>query len=368
MPPAKDVATVVVGEAVLIGPADRIASLAENKSAGADSKLLTKLRAATSDHGVIVSIPKQSREILGVFLLNNPNPNAAKEILPMLTGFDSLLLTLDEGQKKLHADVEFENAPIAKQFHQFLTEGARFDASLPKQYLPRTDETKVRWDLEGISQIRQVVQGTGAIRMAREQAKSMQSMNNMKQIGLAFHNFESAYQTLPPQSLASGDGKKLLSWRVMILPFIEQQALYEQFHLDEPWDSPHNRTLIDKMPQIYVTPGPEVGKTVYQTLLTPNSLFGRQGKPARFPDITDGTSNTIWLAEVDVADAVIWTKPDDYPVANEESLKKLYKQRDIVPFGFVDGSVRQIPKSLTFDTLTKLLSINGGEVVEAPQP
>lgn len=368
MPPTKDIVTWIVGEAVLIGPADRVTALAENKSASADAKLLTKLRAATSDHGVILSIPKPSREMLGVFLLNNPNPNAAKEILPMLTGFDSMQLTLDEGRKKLHADVEFETAAIANRFHQLVIEGARFDASLPNQYLPRAEEASVRWDLEGISQIGQVVQATGAIRVAREQAKAMQSMNNMKQIALAFHNFESAYQTLPPQYLASKDGKKLLSWRVMILPFIEQSELYNQFHLDEPWDSPHNRTLIDKMPQFYVTPGPEVGKTVYQTLLTPNSIFGRQGKPARFQDITDGTSNTIWLTEVDVADAVVWTKPDDYAVDNEESVKKLYKQRDAVPFGYIDGSVRTIPKALTFDTLKKLLSINGGEVVEAPQP
>jgi len=72
--------------------------------------------------------------------------------------------------------------------------------------------------------------------------------------------------------------------------------------------------------------------------------------------------------EVDVADSLEWTRPDDYQIKDEESLMKIYKQRDAVPFGFVDGSIRTIPKSLTFDTLKKLLSINGGEVVEAPTP
>lgn len=367
-PTADGVAKVISGEAVLIGPAERISALAEDKSAKADSKLLSKLRESTSDHGMILSIPKRSREMLSVFLLNNPNPEKAKEYLPMLTGFDSLQVTFGEPRKTLHAEIEFETANVAKQFHQMMMDSAKFDASLPKQYQPRAEETAVKWDLEGLSQIGQVVQATGGIRIAREQAKAMQSMNNMKQLALALHNFYSAFDTFPPQSLTSKDGKKLLSWRVLILPFIEQQALYDQFHLDEPWDSPHNRTLIDKIPQIFVTPGPEVGKTTYQTLLTPDSTFGRPGKPVKFPDITDGTSGTIWMVEVDVADAIEWTKPEDYQVTDKGSLERIYKQRDAVPFGYVDGSVRTIPKSLTFDTLKKLLSINGGEVIEAPNP
>ena len=368
LPTVDGVAKVVLGDAVLIGPPERIAALSENKSATADPKLLSKLKESTSDHGMILSIPKKSREMLSVFLLNNPNPDEAKEYLPMLTGFDSLHVTFDETRKALHSEIEFETAPVAEKFHKMLINIAKFDASLPKQYQPRADETAVRWDLESVSQIGQVLQATGGIRLAREQAKAMQSMNNMKQIALALHNFYSAFDTFPPQSLTSKDGKKLLSWRVLILPFIEQQALYEQFHLDEPWDSPHNRTLIDKMPQIFLTPGPDVGKTTYQALLTPNSTFGRPGKPVKFPDITDGTSGTIWMVEVDVADALEWTRPDDYQIKDEESLMKIYKQRDAVPFGFVDGSIRTIPKSLTFDTLKKLLSINGGEVVEAPTP
>ena len=82
--------------------------------------------------------------------------------------------------------------------------------------------------------------------LSRQRA-DRQSTNNLKQIGLALHNFRSANDHFPAD-IRGKDGKPLLSWRVAILPFIEQQALFNEFHLDEPWDSTHNKTLIEHMP------------------------------------------------------------------------------------------------------------------------
>ncbi len=79
-------------------------------------------------------------------------------------------------------------------------------------------------------------------------------MNNLKYIGLAMHNYLDANSHFPPAASVDKAGKPLLSWRVMILPYIDQDQLYKQFHLDEPWDSEHNKKLIDKMPQIYASP------------------------------------------------------------------------------------------------------------------
>src|ERR1700721_4145755 len=78
----------------------------------------------------------------------------------------------------------------------------------------------------------------------------MTSSNNLKQIVLAFHNYYSTYNILPSDVLDT-DGKPLLSWRVAILPFVEEQALWMQFKMDEPWDSPNNKKLIEKMPKLY---------------------------------------------------------------------------------------------------------------------
>src|SRR5262249_25492118 len=116
-----------------------------------------------------------------------------------------------------------------------------------------------------------------AVMRVRESAARMQDANNLKQIGLAFHNM--AGQTGPlPQSAAfrSPDGKPLLSWRVAILPYIEQEALYRQFRLDEPWDSPHNRRFVSVMPKVYQFPGQPPdgsGRTHYQVFVGPGTLF-----------------------------------------------------------------------------------------------
>ena len=107
----------------------------------------------------------------------------------------------------------------------------------------------------------------------REAARRSQSMNNMKNIMLALLNYESARKAFPAHANYSADGKPFLSWRVHVLPFnLEQQALYDQFHLDEPWDSEHNKTLIARMPEFYLDPSsgrlPAEGRT---------ALLGREG-------------------------------------------------------------------------------------------
>src|SRR5262245_36590716 len=83
-----------------------------------------------------------------------------------------------------------------------------------------------------------------AIKGARGSAQRIQCANNLKQIGLALHNFEAVHSALPPQAIVDEEGEPLLSWRVAILPYIGEQALYDEFHLDEPWDSEHNLALL----------------------------------------------------------------------------------------------------------------------------
>ena len=94
-----------------------------------------------------------------------------------------------------------------------------------------------------------------AVQSAREAARRAQCVNNLKQIGLAMHNYHDANGHFP-RAVVGKDGKRLLSWRVAILPYIEQQGLYNKFKLDEPWDSPHNKALINEMPTTLRLPQP----------------------------------------------------------------------------------------------------------------
>ena len=88
----------------------------------------------------------------------------------------------------------------------------------------------------------------------REQTRRGICTNNLKQIGRGMHIYHEVNGRLPPAAITDKDGKPLLSWRVAILPYVEQQALYNKFKLDEPWDSPHNKALIEEMPAVYACP------------------------------------------------------------------------------------------------------------------
>jgi hypothetical protein len=154
-----------------------------------------------------------------------------------------------------------------------------------------------------------------AVQQVRVAARRTQSMNNLRELGLGTLNYESAYRSFPAISgNGNGEGTEL-SWRVHILPFLEQQHLYEQFHLDEPWDSPHNKSLLGQMPAVYESPivGPlGEGLTVYQRPVGNGAFDDGDGSTVTFNDITDGSSNTILMVETNSSEAVPWTKPDDY--------------------------------------------------------
>src|SRR5699024_7998557 len=115
--------------------------------------------------------------------------------------------------------------------------------------------------------------------------------------------------------------------------------LYEQFHLDEPWDSKHNKPLIAKMPALFKAPSSKVageGKTVYQTLRGLETVFPGKGGLA-IKDITDGTSNTIMIVETDDEHAVAWTKPDDFAVDKDQPVKGLGQSADSFIAALCDG-------------------------------
>src|SRR5437660_7519890 len=116
------------------------------------------------------------------------------------------------------------------------------------------------------------------------------------------HNYHDTHGRLPPAVVYGKDGTPLYSWRVLILPFIEQEALYKEFHLDEPWDSPHNVRLVERMPHVYGLPPRKAAKmkvpsghTICHVFVGRNAAFeGKEG--LRYPeDFPDGTSNTIFL-------------------------------------------------------------------------
>jgi prepilin-type processing-associated H-X9-DG protein len=178
-----------------------------------------------------------------------------------------------------------------------------------------------------------------AVQAAREAARRAQCVNNLKQIGLAMHNNESATGHFPPAAISDAQGTPLLSWRVAILPYIGEENLYKQFKLNEPWDSPSNKALLSQMPKTYVCPSQppgEAGMTTYQAIVGPGTMFdGVEGIDLR--DITDGTSNTIMVVEGKTP--VAWTKPDDIDIG-DMAVSIGSKHPGGANAAFADGSVK----------------------------
>ncbi|TWU20825.1 DUF1559 domain-containing protein [Bythopirellula polymerisocia] len=211
-----------------------------------------------------------------------------------------------------------------------------------------------------------------AVQAAREAAKRSSSMNNLKQIMLALLNYESVHGQFPSQASFGTNGKPLLSWRVHILPFLEEQKLYDQFHLDEPWDSEHNKQLISKMPASFAEPSskfaPQEGRTNYLGVKGKGMAFSGEKEGRKLREFSDGTSNSLIVLQVNDQRATTWTRPDDWELDPKNNLSGLSGSMHpgIFLAAYCDGSVRAISESIDPELFKALLTIAGGEVVQNP--
>jgi type II secretory pathway pseudopilin PulG len=156
-----------------------------------------------------------------------------------------------------------------------------------------------------------------AVQAAREAARRMQCTNNVKQIALALHNYESVFRSLPPAYTVDSAGRPLHSWRTLILPYIEQKALYDQIDLSRPWNDPVNLPFSQINVPAYHCPsvgGLAAGHTCYQVVVDPTGIFSGS-TPSKFSDVKDGLSNTILVIEVDDSQALPWMEPQDTNLA-----------------------------------------------------
>jgi hypothetical protein len=213
-----------------------------------------------------------------------------------------------------------------------------------------------------------------AMQEARQAAQRAQYTNNLKVLALAMHNYASAYRTLPAAQShtyrANGmvqESKYPHSWRIDVLPFVEEVSLHGQYHFDEPWDSDANKKIMEKMPSVFRSPSdrdPKSTNTSFFVLTGPDTIFDGE-KGGEFRRITDGTSMTLLIVEANRQ--APWTKPEDIPYAADKPVPKL---GGTMPDGFLaafaDGSVRTLPNSLDEATLRALITKAGGETIANP--
>ncbi len=193
-----------------------------------------------------------------------------------------------------------------------------------------------------------------------------QSANNMKQIALGVLNYEAANRELPGRAIRDKDGKPLLSCALAILPFTEEFKLYKEFHLDEPWDSEHNRKLIERMPDFYRNPDTtdlQPGHTRYLAVVGEHCVFPLD-RPIKLKEISDGTSKTVMTVEADPDHSVIWTKPDDLEVDQKNPARGLTGSSKFFNAAFVDGHIEVFDGNIDPKKLWALFTRDGGEMIQ----
>jgi hypothetical protein len=204
----------------------------------------------------------------------------------------------------------------------------------------------------------------------------VESRFTIQGIGLAIHNYAAANNgQLPPAVVRDRAGKPLYSWRVAILPYFgEDSGVPGDFHMDETWDSDHNKKLLSRCP-VYVSPWASeqdkvAGLTVYQAIVGPETAFERPG--LTWKDFPNGTSKSILVVEA--AERVPWSKPVDVTYDPDGALPRLGGRftRRIYRFGLIvgrksgfvacmgDGSARFIPETIDEATLRQWISRKGG--------
>ncbi len=291
-------------------------------------------------------------------------------------GIQSISIVIDSKLTKTELVIESKNEKAAgetlyfiKKVYQVLSESSKGSEEiflLQKYLVPLQEGNHLKLSIDHKSPAGNVIGKLGNtlnnkfFRLSQRRI----TFNRFKHILLAMHNYYDVNKTLPARAILSKEGKPLLSWRVSILPFVEENSLYKRFHLDEPWDSDHNKKLIPLMPKQYYSPVSNVNhefKTTFQGLAGKKMIMGI-AEALTFQNITDGPSNTIMIVDTNDENAVIWTKPGDF-VPREYPFEGLVGH---FPNGFIaaicDGSVRFISKEVDHEIIRNLFMFNDGNV------
>ncbi len=257
------------------------------------------------------------------------------------------------------------------KFHALMADGSRI--TLPTSINPTVFKSLVTIsggeDIDAATLARQYSQAHGGASLPPSAIT-----NNLKTLMLGMLNYDAAKNVFPVAATASYfdvNGNPLLSWRVHILPYIGETALYNKFHLDEPWNSVNNLPLLAEMPDVFRSIGDAANSTTtrMETFTGPDAPFlfrssGNQSGPA-VTLITDGTSNTIAIAEVGADKAVAWTKPDDSPFDKNNPLAALGNlSAGSFTAAFFDGRVSTFSSDIDPAIFSALVTCAGGEVVD----
>ncbi len=285
-----------------------------------------------------------------------------------VTKFDKVKARIVDMEAKLQFRLDREGEIIDLQLQQMLHHADGLDFQVPG------GESNVSFDPNSIGYDSSFAQ-TRAHRLAPDALVDYDPLNSygsgddsaeflepksdaekMKGFLSAFHQFHQRFHHFPSSSNRQFANQPPHSWRVAILPLIGHSKLFNEYHFDQPWDSPQNQEFAEKMPELFRTSSNDRATTPF-VMLTGDGAFDSRGKATRIHDITDGTSYTIAIIKSDRK--VPWTKPEDFLVSQPGPLPELSPGRLV---GMVDARVRQLPE-LKDEEFRALITRAGDEVI-----
>jgi Protein of unknown function (DUF1559) len=330
---------------------------------------------------IVVVPPRYFRETIVELDSKMPEVFGGGSAKTLLSDVDWVSLGLDPKSLELEVIIQAASAQSAQKIKSHLpkllsafAEEASLDqaSSFMLQAVldlmkPRVQESQLILSLQGEQADALLQTAALIVNAAAQPFADSQTQTKFRQLALGVHNYYASYKHLP--TYYQMERSKGLSWRVHILPFVEQADLYKEFHLDEAWDSPHNLRLLDRMPEIFkpvVPPGSkETVKPNHTTYVAPigkATVFG-QDKAVGLEHITDGTSNTVMFVEVKPEHAIPWTSPEEYRFDPANPAARLRIIREHVTIATMDGAVHQVRADQPNSFWSAVFSRNGSEVV-----
>ncbi len=357
-----------VGEdVVVVGPKLTVDRLIASQGVSRPDLVLPLLNDNRSDHVAVISLPPDAKQDLAALWPDHiPNAPALKisprslvqDLASVSLGWN--LLSEPRLTVKLTTATQQATARIASTITQLLALSPQ--AAQAIKTTTAADALIIEASPEKMATFIESVAGP-----ARAQANNQMLQNDLKQIGLAMHNYHEVYKHFPPRVLTTPDGKPLLGWRVTILPFLEQQALAEHIKMDQPWDSPQNQQFgLMVIPTFsrYMSGTEQPAKTRIRVPVISGSFWHGEGPPRGLRDIRDGSSNTIAAFIAPESAAVTWTSPEPWVLSEKDPMSDVFGDQEVLNALFFDGSVRTFGRAdLDNEKLRAYLTIDGGEKI-----
>ena len=187
------------------------------------------------------------------------------------------------------------------------------------------------------------------------------SISNMERIALALEEYRKAKGKYPPRAIYDRSKRPILSWRVALLPFLGYQELYDAFKLDQPWNSPTNKPLLEKIPAVYQSPERFDSRTNYLLAVGAGTIFPGP-RTISMRRIEDGVEHTALVVEVNDAAAAKWTQPQEYTYASGDPKKNLGQLRQghvFVAWG--GGMATAVPLALDDQHFRGMMTPDAGD-------